>query len=102
MKPVKTAPESAPERGREMSSKDEQTQVDDDSSNAALPHEADQSVDSQDEHEPREVGKQAHDDVKRGLVDTDRRGGGAYQEATQRDDHANENSGGGSGGRGAN
>jgi hypothetical protein len=60
--------------------------------NVPLPHETDQNADSQSEHEPREVGKQAHEDVKRGIVDTDRRGGGEYQEDTQRDDHANVNS----------
>ncbi|WP_432729274.1 hypothetical protein [Variovorax sp. W6] len=39
-----------------------------------LPHEHDQSSDSQqtrDGHPPR-VGRQAHEDVERGLVDTDR------------------------------
>lgn len=39
-----------------------------------LPHEHDQSADSQTptDAEPTEVGKQAHEDVERGLVDTDR------------------------------
>ena len=39
-----------------------------------LPHERDQSADSQTptDGEPTEVGKQAHEDVERGLVDTDR------------------------------
>lgn len=39
-----------------------------------LPHERDQSSDSQktrDGHPP-EVGRQAHEDIERGLVDTDR------------------------------
>lgn len=39
-----------------------------------LPHERDQSADSQspDDAQPTEVGQQAHEDVERGLVDTDR------------------------------
>lgn len=36
-----------------------------------LPHEHDESSDSQ-SSEPREVGRQAHEDVERGVVDTDR------------------------------
>ena len=59
---------------------------------APLPHESDQSTDSQQEHEPRGVGKQAHRDLERGLEDTDRRGGDEYQERTQNDAQANENS----------
>jgi hypothetical protein len=38
-----------------------------------LPNEADQTAESQHEEEPRDVGKQAHEDIERGLVDTDRR-----------------------------
>ncbi|SAK94534.1 hypothetical protein AWB79_07112 [Caballeronia hypogeia] len=93
MKQANTAPASAPERGREMSSKDHGTQKHDDAANAPLPHEADQNVESQHEHEARDVGKQAHEDVERGLVDTDRRGGDDYQRGTQRDDHVNANTG---------
>ena len=39
-----------------------------------LPHEHDESSDSQQTQggEPTEVGKRAHEDVERGLVDTDR------------------------------
>ena len=39
-----------------------------------LPHEHDESSDSQDSQggEPPEVGKRAHEDVERGVVDTDR------------------------------
>ena len=39
-----------------------------------LPHEHDQSSDSQQtpDGRPTEVGRQAHEDVERGLVDTDR------------------------------
>jgi len=39
-----------------------------------LPHERDESSDSQESQggEPTEVGKQAHEDVERGIVDTDR------------------------------
>ena len=59
---------------------------------APLPHEADQSTDSQQEDEPRGVGKQAHRDLERGLEDTDRRGGDDYQERTQNDAQANESS----------
>ncbi|SAK95303.1 hypothetical protein AWB77_05513 [Caballeronia fortuita] len=68
----------------------------DDAADAPLPHEADQNVESQHEHAARDVGKQAHEDIERGLVDTDRRGGGDYQRETQRDEHVNENSGEGS------
>lgn len=57
-----------------------------------LPHETDQSAQSQHEDDPRGVGKQAHRDVERGLEDTDRRGGDDYQERTQNDAHANRNS----------
>ncbi len=59
-----------------------------------LPHESDQSVESQHEHEPRDVGRQAHDDIESGVVDTDRRGGNDYQRGTQHDEHVNVNSGG--------
>ena len=93
MKQAQKEPESAPERGREMESKDRETQVHDDASNAPLPHEADQNVESQHEHGARGVGKQAHEDIERGLVDTDRRGGDDYQRDTQRDEHVNVNSG---------
>ncbi|WP_250513258.1 hypothetical protein [Caballeronia sp. INDeC2] len=75
-----------------MASKDGETQGHDDASNAPLPHERDQNVESQHEDDAREVGEQAHEDIERGLVDTDRRGGGDYQRETQRDEHVNENS----------
>jgi hypothetical protein len=52
----------------------------------------DQRPESQHEEGTREVGEQAHRDVERGLVDTDRRGGDEYQKRTQRDEHANVNS----------
>jgi len=52
---------------------------------APLPHETDQDPGSQHEDHPRPVGKQAHQDLERGLQDTDRRGGGDYQERTQND-----------------
>ena len=61
---------------------------------APLPHESDQSADSQHDNEPRGIGKQAHRDLERGLEDTDRRGGDDYQERTQNDAHVNENSAG--------
>jgi len=43
-------------------------------SSPRLPHERDQSSDSQQtpDGRPTEVGRQAHEDVERGLVDTDR------------------------------
>lgn len=43
-------------------------------SSPRLPHERDQSADSQTptDGQPTEVGKQAHEDVESGLVDTDR------------------------------
>jgi hypothetical protein len=61
---------------------------------APLPHEADQDPESQHEDGPRHIGKQAHRDLERGLEDTDRRGGDDYQERTQNDAQANENSAG--------
>ncbi|PRY03470.1 hypothetical protein [Paraburkholderia sp. BL25I1N1] len=59
---------------------------------APLPHEADQNPESQREDGPRQVGKQAHRDLERGLKDTDRRGGGEYQQKTQNDAHTDVNS----------
>jgi hypothetical protein len=59
---------------------------------APLPHEADQDPESQHEDRPRHVGKQAHEDLERGLEDTDRRGGDEYQERTQNDAHTDVNS----------
>jgi hypothetical protein len=77
MKQAHPAPESVPAKKHEP--------TDD---NVPLPHEADQSIESQDDHEPRDVGKQAHEDIERGIVDTDRRGADDYQRATQREKHA--------------
>lgn len=57
-----------------------------------LPHESDQTSGSQEEREPRAVGKQAHSDIEQGIEDTDLRGGRDYQERTQNDTHANVNS----------
>ncbi|HZZ10902.1 MAG TPA: hypothetical protein VFE79_09415 [Paraburkholderia sp.] len=59
---------------------------------APLPHETDQSAESQHEEGPRHVGKQAHKDIERGLKDTDRRGGDEYQQKTQNDAHTDVNS----------
>ncbi|WP_345813981.1 hypothetical protein AAGS40_06590 [Paraburkholderia sp. PREW-6R] len=59
---------------------------------APLPHETDQHSESQHEDNPRQIGKQAHKDVEKGLQDTDRRGGGEYQQQTQNDAHADVNS----------
>jgi hypothetical protein len=67
---------------------------------APLPHETDQDPESQHEDNPRHVGKQAHSDIERGLEDTDRRGGGEYQQKTQNDAHTDVNSGGNAGGGG--
>ncbi|WP_255631088.1 hypothetical protein [Caballeronia sp. dw_19] len=61
--------------GRELESKHPAQQKRDDGAVAPLPHETDQSPASQQEDEPREVGEQAHEDLERGLQDTDRRGG---------------------------
>ncbi|MEM5292884.1 hypothetical protein VSR82_00845 [Burkholderia sp. JPY481] len=70
---------------------------------APLPHETDQHPESQHEDNPRHVGKQAHEDIEHGLQDTDRRGGGEYQQRTQNDSHTDVNSdrkqGGAKGGR---
>jgi hypothetical protein len=65
---------------------------------APLPHEADQDPESQHEEEPRPVGEQAHRDIERWLKDTDRRGGGEYQQKTQNDAHTDVNSDGKAGG----
>jgi hypothetical protein len=54
-----------------------------------LPHETDQLAESQHEDGTRAVGRQAHQDLSRGLTDTDRRGGDAYQQRTQNDANAN-------------
>ncbi|WP_341314019.1 hypothetical protein WN982_01025 [Paraburkholderia sp. IMGN_8] len=54
-----------------------------------LPHETDQSAESQHEEGTRAVGRQAHQDLSRGLTDTDRRGGDAYQQRIQNDANAN-------------
>jgi hypothetical protein len=71
--------------GRELESGHPARQKRDDGAAAPLPHEADQDPASQQEDEPREVGKQAHEDLERGLQDTDRRGGAEYQTLTQTD-----------------
>lgn len=62
-----------PDPSRDAS--DGQTQVEQGGESAPrLPHERDQSADSQTptDGEPTEVGKQAHEDVESGQVDTDR------------------------------
>jgi len=56
---------------------------------APLPHETDQSAESQHEDGTRAVGRKAHQDLSRGLTDTDRRGGDAYQQRTQNDANTN-------------
>jgi hypothetical protein len=78
--------------GRELESKHPAQQKRDDDASAPLPHETDQSPGSQEESEPRRVGEQAHEDLERGLEDTDRRGGADYQERTQSNGPANSNS----------
>jgi hypothetical protein len=66
------------------------TRADEDQENVApLPHETDQLAESQHEEGTRAVGRQAHQDFSRGLTDTDRRGGDAYQQRTQNDANTN-------------
>ncbi|MDR5738280.1 MULTISPECIES: hypothetical protein [unclassified Caballeronia] len=59
MKPTNESPKDEPEE---------------EAARPPLPHETDQSAQSQAEEEPRDIGRQAHEDIERGLVDTDRRG----------------------------
>jgi hypothetical protein len=92
MKQSTIAPEGVTDQGRELESRNAGQQKGDDAADTPLPHEAEQSPESQHEEGTREVGEQAHRDVERGLVDTDRRGGDEYQKQTQRDEHANVNS----------
>jgi hypothetical protein len=87
-----TEPAGPTDRGRELESGNARQQARDDAPDAPLPHETDQRPESQHEEGTREVGEQAHRDIERGLVDTDRRGGDEYQKRTQRDEHANVNS----------
>ncbi|WP_321882962.1 hypothetical protein [Paraburkholderia bannensis] len=54
-------------------------------------HEGGEPVATKPSHEPRSVGVQGHQDLERGLEDTDRRGGDAYQERTQNDAQVNRN-----------
>ena len=54
-------------------------------------HEGGEPVAAKHPHEPRSVGVQGHEDLERGLEDTDRWGGDAYQERTQNDANANSN-----------
>ncbi len=56
---------------------------------APSPHEPGRTPGPQHEDHPRRVGRQAHDDLERGLKDTYRRGGDEYQQRTQNDAHAN-------------
>jgi hypothetical protein len=83
-----SATRKGPSRGgRELESKHPAQQKRDDGAAVPLPHETDQSPASQQEDEPRKVGEQAHEDLERGLQDTDRRGGAEYQERTQTGAH---------------
>jgi hypothetical protein len=91
MKPDDAISKGPADDGRELESSNPQRQQRDDASTAPLPHEADQDPESQHEDGTRAVGEQAHRDLERGLVDTDRRGGEAYQNATQRDERADVN-----------
>jgi len=68
MKQAKDEPRSAPQPASDDDAAD-------DSRKPPLPHESDQVAASQQESEPRGVGRQAHEDIERGLVDTDRRSG---------------------------
>jgi hypothetical protein len=68
------------------------TRADHDRGNDAplpLPHETNQSAESQHEEGTREVGRPALRDLSHGLTDTDYRSGDAYQERTQNDANAN-------------
>lgn len=58
----------------DQSPRDERDEHSEDAARPPLPHETDQNAQSQQEEEPRDIGKQAHEDIERGLVDTDRRG----------------------------
>jgi hypothetical protein len=87
-----TTDKSPTEKGRELESRHPSQQKRDADADMSLPHENDQSVGSQDEDGVREVGEQAHEDIERGLQDTDRRGGSEYQERTQTNELVNKNS----------
>ena len=78
--------------GRELESKHPVQQKRDDGADVPLPHETDQSPASQQEEGPRKVGVQAHEELERGLQDTDRRGGAEYQERTQTGGRADQGS----------
>jgi hypothetical protein len=82
--PSDAARDGPTQDGRELESKHPAQQKHDDGTVAPLPHEADESPNSQEEDEPREIGQQAHEDLERGLQDTDRRGGAEYQKQTQK------------------
>jgi hypothetical protein len=65
----------APATGATQGENDGKTKVEQGGESAPrLPHERDQSSDSQQTQDggPPEVGRKAHDDVERGVVDTDR------------------------------
>jgi hypothetical protein len=49
-----------------------------------LPHERDETPDSSTTSGPRDVIRQAHDDLKRGLVDTDCRGQRGVDQVTKK------------------
>jgi hypothetical protein len=79
-KPANAVPSNPPSR---------RTAEHEDDAPLPLPHETDESVESQHEEGTRAVGRQAHQDLSRGLTDTDRRGGDEYQHRTQNDANAN-------------
>ena len=58
-----------------------------DVSSPRLPHERDESFDSQDD-QPRELIQRAHDDIAEGQVDTDRRGMAGVEEVRRDDSDA--------------
>ena len=86
-KPANAVPSNSPNRRTTAIRAD-----DDHDDDAPLPHETDQSAESQHEDGTRAVGRQAHQDLSHGLTDTDRRGGDAYQQRTQNDANANTHS----------
>jgi hypothetical protein len=85
-KPANAVPSNSPSRRTTAIPADDDHK---DDAPLPLPHETDQSAESQHEDGTRAVGRQAHQDLSRGLTDTDRRGGDAYQQRTQNDANAN-------------
>ncbi|WP_322101582.1 hypothetical protein [Paraburkholderia sp. J41] len=78
---------------QQQHSQPEGTPQGDESANTKHPqHEGGEPVGRNDSHSPRSVGEQGRRDIESGMQDTDRRGGGEYQQRTGNDAQANENS----------